>query len=118
MLLPMTKIQIVGSKEKLEATLRVLQRLGTVQIQDIAAQRRAPLLAKLTLDASALKRRAEIDLLVARLGSFATILPQAIKAPDFSRSYEAASLQSTEALIGEAQRVVDDLGPKTQALAL
>ena len=118
MLLPMTKIQIVGSREKLEATLRALQRLGTVQIEDVAERGQAPLLAKLTLEASALQRRAEINLLVARLGSFATILPQVIKAPDFSRSYESASLQSTEALIGEAQRAVDDLGPKTQALAL
>lgn len=118
MLLPMAKIQIVGSKEKLEATLGALQRLGTVQIQDIAEQRQAPLLAKLSLDAKALQRRDEINFLVARLGSFATILPQVIKAPDFSRSYEAASLQSTEALIAEAQRVVDDLGPKSRALAL
>ncbi len=118
MLLPMTKIQIVGSKEKLDATLRALQRLGTVQIQDVAAQGSAPLLPKLSLDASALQRRDEINLLVARLGSFATILRPEVKAADLSRSYEAASLKTTEELIAEAQRVVDDLGPKSQALAL
>ena len=118
MLLPMTKIQIVGSKEKLEATLRAIQRLGTVQIEDIAEQQQARLLAKLSLDASALQRRDEINSLVARLGSLTTILPAGFKTPDLARSYEAASCKTTEELIAEAKRVVDDLGPKSQALAL
>ena len=118
MLLPMTKIQIVGSKEKLEATLRALQRLGTLQIQDVAEQVEAPLLPRLTLDANALQRRDEINFLAARIGSFAAILPRVIKAQNLSRAYEAASLKTAEELIAEAKRVVDELRPKCQALAL
>jgi V/A-type H+-transporting ATPase subunit I len=118
MLLPMTKIQIVGSKEKIEATLRTIQRLGTLQIQDVAERGQAPLLPRLTLDASALQRRDEINFLVARLASFAAILPPGIQVPDLSRSYEAASLKTTDELIVEAKHVVDELGPKSQALAL
>ncbi|MBI2367418.1 MAG: hypothetical protein HYV01_20795 [Deltaproteobacteria bacterium] len=118
MLLPMMKIQIVGSKEKLDATLRAMQRLGSVQIQDVAAHGQAQVLPKLSLDANALQRRDQINPLVARLGSFAAILPPGIKAPELSRAYEAVSLKSTEELVAEAQRVVGEIGPKSQALAL
>jgi V/A-type H+-transporting ATPase subunit I len=118
MLLPMAKIQIVGAKEKLEATLGALQRLGSVQIQDFAEQLQAPLLAKLSLDASALERRDEIGFLIARLASMAAIVPPGTKSTDLKRAYEAASRKPTEALVVEAKRVVDELGPKSQALVL
>lgn len=118
MLLPMAKIRIVGAKEKLDTTLCAIQRLGVMQIQDVAEQPQAPLLTKLSLDASAVERRNEISFLVARLGSLAAMLPQAINTADLSRRYDAASLMPTEELIVDARRVVDELGPESQALAL
>lgn len=118
MLLPMTKIQIIGSKGKLEATLRVLQRLGAVQIQDVAEHGPAPVLPRMTLDQAALAEREEMGLLVTRLESLAALLSQGSKPTDLARRYEEVSSKSTEDLVGEAKRVLSETGPRAQSLAL
>lgn len=118
MLLPMTKIQIVGSKEKLEATLRAIQRLGTVQIQDVAENGLAPVLPKLNLDSTELARREEMGLLVTRLEALATLFPPEAKSLNLSSLQEAASLKSTEDLVAETKGALGEIAPKAQSLAL
>lgn len=117
-LLAMTKIQIIGSKSKLEATLRTLQRLGTVQVKDVTEHGPAPVLPRMTLDQAGLTQREEIGLLVTRLESLGALLPQPPKAANLSRLYEEASFKSTEDLVAEARRVLGETGPKAQSLAL
>jgi len=118
MLLPMTKIQIVGSTEKLDATLRALQRLGTMQIQDVAEAQEAPLLAKLSPDRHALEQRDEISALVARLGSFSGLLLPEVRVPNVAPAYDAASLRTTVDLIADAKQLIAEIGPAAQTLAL
>ncbi len=118
MLLPMSKVQIVGSKEKLAATLRVIQRLGTLQVEDMAEHGQGPIVARLALDTKAQKHRDEMNLLAARLESLAHIVPPGLPRSSLSRSYPDVTLKSTEQLIAEASQLVDAVGPKTQQLIL
>jgi V/A-type H+/Na+-transporting ATPase subunit I len=117
-LLPMAKIHIIGSKRKLEATLRVLHRLGTLQIEDVTEHGPAPVLPRMTLDKAAHAQREEIGLLVTRLESLAALFSHPPEAGDLARSYEAASLRSTEDLVTEAKHLLGEAGPKAQSLAL
>ncbi|MBI2358123.1 MAG: hypothetical protein HYV04_04330 [Deltaproteobacteria bacterium] len=114
----MTKVQIIGSKGKLEATLRALQRLGTVEIKDVTEHGPALVLPRMTLDQAVLAQREEIGLLVTRLESLGALLPPLAKTADLSRLYEEASLKSTEELVAEARRVLSEAGPRAQSLAL
>ncbi|MDH3443080.1 MAG: hypothetical protein OEN50_04080 [Deltaproteobacteria bacterium] len=114
----MSKVQIVGFKERLEATLRVIQRLGTLQVQDVTEHGQGPMVPRLALDAKAKAQRDEINLLAARLESFANVLVPSIAPTSLPRYYAAATRKNTEELIAEANHLIDALGPKSQELVL
>jgi len=117
-LLPMTRIQILGYRDKLSTTLRSLQRLGKVQIEDVAEHGPPPVLARATLDTAALQQREEIGLVVTRLEALGALFHQPQGEADLSRLYGAAFNRSTEDLIAEAMGVLAEMGPKAQSLVL
>ena len=118
MLLPMTKIQILGTKGKLEPTLRALHRLGTVQIEDMAQRSLETVLPKMALDAVGLKQLEEVALLVTRLEALLALLPLPSLPENLPRLYEDASVRPTEELLTEVKKVLNEIAPKAQALAL
>lgn len=118
MLLPMTKVQIIGTKDTLEPTLRTLHRLGVVQIED-SAQRGAPLgLSKMSLDEAALAQREQLGMLVTRLQSLLTLLPAQPLPTDLKQWHGEAAAKPTEALVVEVKQVLDATGPLAQELAV
>lgn len=118
MLLAMSKIHIIGTKEVLEPTLRTLHRLGVVQIEDVTQHGAIPALAKMTLDAATLARREAMGMLVTRLESLLSLLSVPVPAPNLERSYDEASAKSTAELVAEAEQLFEHIGPEAQELAV
>lgn len=118
MLLPMTKVQIIGTKDKLEPTLRTLQRLGTVQIEDITERGAGVVLPRMALDEAALARREEIGLLVTRIEALLALFSSQGPRQSPPQPYEEASSRPVEELIAQAKRLLEEVGPQAQQLAL
>ncbi len=73
MLVPMTKVRILGHKDCLDQTLAVLRGLGVVQIERAAGEE--PPLPAMTLDAGRLRQREQDRALLTRLQTLLTALP-------------------------------------------
>lgn len=117
MLLPMSKIYLIGTKDVLEPTLRTLHHLGVVQIEDVTQHGVLPGLSRMTLDAAALARREEVSVLVTRLESALALLPESAPTANGVVPDEGAAAKSTEALVAEAKQLLERIGPQAQALA-
>ena len=75
MLVPMSRIQIVATREMLDKTVRVLHHAGVVQIQE-----RSPAVTPLELDSAAARRREEIPLLLARVDALLALMSVSLSA--------------------------------------
>jgi V/A-type H+-transporting ATPase subunit I len=73
MLLKMTRVQIIGSRTQLDATIASLHRLGVLHIADAA---RATALPSLALDESRVRLQQDLSLLVTRLDGLVQLLPE------------------------------------------
>jgi len=117
MLLQMSKVQIIGMRDHLEVTLQTLHRLGVVQIEDVTQDSAVRGVPRLTLDATTLAQRDELGMLVTRLESLLAFLPAHLPPTPGHWSDEALAT-STEGLVAEAKKLLDDLSPRAQDLAV
>ncbi len=97
MLVPMTKVRILGHKGCLDQTLAVLRGLGVVQIERAAGEE--PPLPAMTLDAGRLRQREQDRALLTRLQTLLTALP----AP--SDAYAPSPAPDLDALAAELDAV-------------
>ncbi|MEZ4664762.1 MAG: V-type ATPase 116kDa subunit family protein [Caldilineaceae bacterium] len=116
MLLRMAKIQIIGAKNLQQPTVRVLQRLGVIQIEPWRSGR-AQLQQGITLDETAVRQRERLVYLLTRVDAILAALPSTPALADAAFSAEidkhdiAGLLQAVESII---VRVEPDLQTLTQ----
>jgi V/A-type H+-transporting ATPase subunit I len=104
-IVPMSKIQIIGTRAELDATVRVLHDAGVVQIEEKPAAVDA-----LILDARAAHQRDEITALVARLDALIAVLPEVAL-------NQVACDDDVDALIGKVKTALAQLDAPAQQLA-
>ncbi len=114
----MTRIEIIGTREKLALTLRVLHRLGQVQIDDVTQRGGLLVLGKLALDPLQVAEREEVGMLVTRLESLLALLPAQPLPENADHLYEETSSKPRHRQIAEAKRALEEIGGLAQELAL
>lgn len=72
MLLKMIRVQIIGTRAQLDASIAALQRLGVLQIEDAT---KSSALKNLSLDEANLRHQEELGFLAARVDALLQILP-------------------------------------------
>ncbi len=124
MQLAMAKVQIIGGQRCLDQTVRVLHRLGVIQIEDLP--RGSPLYAlqPVALDEAGLHRKESLTVLLTRIQALLTLLaPQpgggtTYSPVDLAETYDALYAQPTDALLVQVKAQIDTLAPEVQAAAL
>lgn len=111
MLVPMAKVQIIGTRDKLERTVQTLHRAGVLQIEEKPAGIEA-----MRLDESAARQHYEITQLLARLEALLALLPKRPTA-QLDELYEAQSQRATSDLIADAQDALAQIETRAQTLA-
>jgi V/A-type H+-transporting ATPase subunit I len=111
-LVPMTKVQIIGTRNVLDQTVRVLHRAGVVQIEE-----KLPTVEPLTLDPTAARQRDEIASLLARLDALLTLLPKRLPPKNLSALYESQAARPMDDVISEARQALARLDAPAQELA-
>ncbi len=112
MIVQMTKIQIIGTRDVIDKTVQVLHRAGVVQIEEKLA-----FVDPLAMDDRASRQRDEVALLVARLEALLALLPRRPQPNDFSAQYDAAASRSTEDLHSDIKNALGQLDTSAQMLA-
>lgn len=110
MLLKMARVQIIGSRSQLEATITALQRLGVLHIEDVP---RVMALKSLALDEEGLRLQEDLGLLAARLDGLLQLLPTVGAASSSAPS----APRETRAFADWVRQELDRLAPPIQALA-
>ena len=111
MLLKMTRVQIIGTRTQLDASIAALQRLGVLQIQDTT---KSSALKNLTLGQANLRLQEELGFLAARLDALIQILP-ASENP--SQSPDWIPPRASQELAAWTRDQLDQVSPPIQALA-
>lgn len=111
MLVPMAKVQIIGTRDKLERTVQTLHRAGVLQIEE-----KPPSIEAMRLDESAARQHYEITQLLARLEALLALLPKR-PAAQLNELYEAQSQRATSDLIADAQDALAQIETRAQTLA-
>ena len=117
-MLPMAKVEIIATKDKLDPTLGTLHRLGVVQIEDVRRRGGPLVLPRMILDPATLAQREEIGLLVARLESLLALLPAQPLPTNAGDSYKEASARPTQEHVAEAKKILAGTGARAQELAV
>ncbi len=110
MLLKMTRVQIIGSRTQLDATITVLQRLGVLHLEDAA---RATWLKSLTLDEPNLRAQEELGLLAARLDGLLQLFPNV----EQTTRVISNTPSDTRAFVDFVRQQLETLAPPLQAFA-
>ncbi len=112
MLVQMTKIQIIGTRNVLDKTVRALHRAGVAQIEE-----KLPTLEPLTLDAEAARQRDEITLLLTRLDALLALLSKGPLPKNISALYDAQATRPTSQIIADVKDALAQLVTPAQDLA-
>jgi V/A-type H+-transporting ATPase subunit I len=112
MLVQMAKIQIIGTRNVLDKTVRTLHRTGVVQIEEKPFG-----IEPLTLDADSARRHYETRLLLTRLDALLALLPKHPPIKNFSTMYDAQAVRSPNDLIVDVKDAVTQLDAPAQELA-
>ena len=109
MLVPMTKVQIIGRWREVDRTVEELQRLGLVEIADARSAQSADRLGGREARSS---RREELQLLAARTDALLAVVPPATRAAGEIQEAQARGPLDTDARRAELER----LEPEVTAL--
>ncbi len=112
MLVQMTKIQIIGTRNVLDRTVRALHHVGAVQIKE-----KLPAMEALALDTDATRQRDEISLLLTRLDALLALLPKRPLPKNLSALYDAQAARPTEHVIADVKDALAQLDAPAQDLA-
>jgi len=113
MLLPMAKIQIIGTKRCRDDTVRLLQQLGAVQIDDWR-ESRAVFQQRMTLNDDTINRRERLAHIITRLEAVLTALPP-VEAPPWPTDEKYSDLPADQ-LIDIVASELAEIAPKAQTL--
>ncbi len=113
MLLPMAKVQIVGTKRCRDDTVQLLQRLGTIQI-DAWSEGRAMFQQQMTLSDEAINLRERLAYTVTRVEAVVAALPP-VKLPPWSE-YENYYARSPDQIIDIVTVDLAEIAPQVQTL--
>ncbi|MBI1880899.1 MAG: hypothetical protein HYR94_22195 [Chloroflexi bacterium] len=113
MLLSMAKVQIIGTKRCQDKTIRLLQRLGVVQVETwdegrLLSQQR------LTLGGEVMRLRERLAYMAARVEAVLTVLPAVGSAPPSEP--EAYYAQSPDEVLSAVEVDLAEVEPQAQAL--
>ncbi len=111
MLVPMAKVQIIGTRDTLERTVQTLHRAGVLQIEE-----KPPSVEAMRLDEAAARQHYEITQLLARLDALLALLPKR-PAAQLDGLYEAQSQRATADLVAEAHQALTQIETPAQTLA-
>lgn len=114
MLLPMAKVQIIGTRRCQDATARVLQRLGILQL-DEWSERRALSQQRMTPDDETLRARQRLVQTLTRVETVLAALPT-LDVPS-SSDYAALCERSADALVEAINGDLEAIAGRAQALA-
>ncbi|MCX7708204.1 MAG: hypothetical protein N2204_09365, partial [Anaerolineae bacterium] len=114
MLLPMAKVQIIGTKRCQDATTRILQRLGILQL-DEWSERRALSQQRMTPDDEMLRARQRLVQALTRVETVLTALP--ILDVPLSSDYAALCEHPADALVEAINGDLERISTQAQALA-
>lgn len=112
MLVKMTKVQIIGTRDVLDQTVRTLHRAGVVQIEEKMASVDA-----LAMDSSDSHQRDEVALLIARVDALLALLPKRPLPADLSAQYEKEAVRPTVQVAADVKSALAQLDTPTQNLA-
>jgi V/A-type H+-transporting ATPase subunit I len=108
----MTKIQIIGTRDVLDPTVRALHRAGVVQIEE-----RLPTVEPLALDESAARQREEMTQLLARVDALLALLPKRQLPTNLATQYDAETVHPLSAVIAAVKDSLAQVAPSAQNLA-
>ncbi len=111
MLVQMAKIQIIGTRNVLDRTVRALHHAGVVQIEE-----KLPTVQPLVLDAGAARQREEITLLLARLDALLTLLPKRPQPKNISALYEGEAARPANDVMVDSKNALGQLDAPAQDL--
>ncbi|MEW5958684.1 MAG: V-type ATP synthase subunit I [Chloroflexota bacterium] len=114
MLLSMAKVQIVGTKRCQAKTVRLLQRLGRIQI-DVWDERQALAQSRMTLSDEAINLRERLAYTVTRIEAVLTALPALNLSP--GPEYEDYSARSPDEVLSIVTADLAQVAPQAQAFA-
>lgn len=112
MLVQMTKVQIIGTRDVLDKTIRVLHRAGVVQIEQKLAS-----VDPLRAEDRAAHQRDELTLLQARLDALLALLPKLELPADMPARYDVEAARPAADIIGEVKEALGRLDQPAQDLA-
>ncbi len=112
MLVQMTKIQIIGTRDELDKTIRALHRAGVVQIEERLAS-----VDPLGLDENATHLRDEMSQLLARLDALLALMPKRSLPKDSDALYEAQAGRGTEEIVADVKGALSKFDAPAQNLA-
>lgn len=112
MLVPMAKVQIIGTRDKLDRTVQTLHRAGVLQIEEKPA-----FVDAMLLDETSSRLHYEITQLVARLDALLALLPKRDKIPVLDLQYDAQSARATTDVIADVQNALAQIDAPAQTLA-
>ncbi|HEX9075042.1 MAG TPA: V-type ATPase 116kDa subunit family protein, partial [Anaerolineae bacterium] len=112
MLVPMTKIQIIGTRDELDKAVRALHRAGVVQIEE-----KIQSVDPLVLDASVAKQRDESSLLIARLDALLALMSGSDRSKNMSAQYETEAARPTSEVMAEVKAALGKIDTPAQNLA-
>lgn len=113
MLLAMAKVQIIGTKQRQDQTIQILQQLGAVQIDPWSDRRGGPQ-QRLTLNDQAIKLRERLAYAATRVDSLLTALPPAETTHVES---EIDATRPAPELLAAVEADLTEIGPQIQTLA-
>ena len=117
MLLKMSKVRIIGTKRRVEDTVRLLHRAGVLQIEDMSGMPEPPLPA-MAVDEKRQEERQEITFLGARLEALLSILPRpALDEDELDRLYDQLYLEPSPELMKPIRQDLEEIGLQVQELA-
>src|SRR5512138_2254314 len=112
MLVQMTKIQIIGTRDELDKTVRTLHRAGVVQIEEKLAS-----VEPLVQDDKALRQRDETAQLLARLEALVAAMPKRALPRDAAFQYEGETARPTDQVLVDVKAVLAKLDTPVQDIA-
>ncbi len=112
MLVQMAKIQIIGTRDELDKTIRALHRAGVVQIEERLAS-----VDPLGLDEGASHQRDETAQLLARLDALLALMPKQGLPKDAGTLYDAQAGRSTQQVVADVKSALAKFDAPAQNLA-
>lgn len=112
MLVSMAKVQIIGTRDKLDRTVQTLHRAGVLQIEE-----KPPIVEAMLLDEAGSRQHYEITQLVARLDALLGLLPKRSQFIDLNAQYDEQSARPTTDVIADVKNALVQIDAPAQAVA-